>query len=331
MTPTANPQRLPSRPSLDPQETAVASRQNAASGSPDGRQRHEIIFRHSGWARARSRTLSALNRIDDGSERAQRFEACGSHAWVYQAADDPGRICIKADYCHDRFCVPCQNARNLRLRGELTRHLQGRTTRFVTLTIATPGMPLTKAIDKLLVSFRRLRSSKLWKAHVTGGVAVLEVKRSSRSPRWHPHLHILCEGSYISQQALSHVWRAITRSSFIVHVRFVGDAEKAIAYVTGYVTKPVDGPVYNDHDLLDEAITAMKARRTLISFGTWYGVDFFRHRDTTEWLAVISLNRLIDEAISGGTWAAKLLSLLHAPPPAEGDRGPPENSPKDPP
>jgi len=302
----------PWAPSLDPQETAVGSAHDPASGGPDGRSRHEIIFRHSGWARARSRVLAALERVEPGSDRAIRFEACGAHAWVYQDANDPARVCIKADYCHDRFCVPCQTARNLRLRNELLRLLRGRTLRFVTLTIATPAMPLANALTKLLTSFRRLRESKLWKSHITGGLAVLEVKRSSRSPRWHPHLHILCEGSFIPQRALSNAWRAITKTSFVVDVRYVGDSDKAAAYVTKYVTKPVAAHVHNSNDLLDEAILAMKGRRTLIQFGTFYGTDLFRHRDTTDWVALVPLNRVIADALAGHQPAAGILAALNA-------------------
>jgi len=302
----------PAAPSLDPQETAVSFRNDPASGGPDGTARHEIIFRHSGWTRARARVLAALGRVEPGSDRQLRFEACGSHAWVYQAADDPSRLCIKADYCHDRFCVPCQTARNLRLRNELLLLLRGRTLRFVTLTIATPAMPLANALTKLLTSFRRLRDSKLWKAHITGGLAVLEVKRSSRSPRWHPHLHILCEGSFIPQRALSNAWRAITKTSFVVDVRYVGDNEKAAAYVTKYVTKPVASHVTHSEALLDEAILAMKGRRTVIQFGTWYGQDLFRHRDTTEWVALAPLNRVITDALAGHIPAADILKTLNS-------------------
>lgn len=316
----------PEAPSLDPQETAVGSQPSASSGSPDGRARHEIIFRHSGWSARRARVLAALNRIEAGSDRTLRFEGCGSHAWIYRDAENADRLCIKADYCHDRFCVPCQNARNLRLRGELMNFAQGKTLRFITLTIATPGMPLANAIDKLLVSFRRLRESKLWKAHVTGGVAVLEVKRSSRSPRWHPHLHILAEGSFIPQRALSQAWRAITRSSFIVDVRFVGDATKAAEYVTKYVTKPIAAHVHNADALLDEAIIAMKGRRTLVAFGTWYGHNFFRHLDTTEWIALAPLNRIIAEALAGDRNSCAILSLVTVRTPPEHSRGPPADN-----
>ncbi len=100
---------------------------------------------------------------------------------------------------------------------------------------------------------------------------------------------------------------------------------KAANYVTEYITKPVANQIYNVPDLLDEAIIAMKARRTLVTFGTWYGVDFFRSRDTTEWLPVAPLNRIIAEAIEGNANSSAILSLVTVrTPPEHSGRPPPE-------
>lgn len=182
----------------------------------------------------------------------------------------------------------------------------------VTLTVATDNLSLADSLKLLYTSFHKLRRSKLWKRTVIGGVAILEVKRSATRPRWHPHLHVLVEGSYIPQNELTHVWHAITKTSFIVDVRMVSDARHAAHYVTKYLTKPTALRFTHETHLLDETIVALKGRRTILGFGSWYRLGFTRPVDTTEWTPVDRLEKIIADADQGDWDSIRILEILES-------------------
>ncbi len=275
-------------------------------------------FRHSGWWDIRRRIFNSLKRTGQTSSRISSFAECGAGSWVEHNLQDPSRLRIKCNHCHDRLCTPCANQRCYRLAEALRAVMADRPHTFITLTLCGKKEPLVELIDRLYRHFRSLRAHPIWEK-VTGGAAFLEIKWSDKARRWHPHLHIICEARYIDQGELSDVWRGITRDSFIVDIRKVRDSEVSARYVTKYASKPLNKSFANDDALLDEALIAMKGRRLCLCFGTWYGTPLDAAEDTefaddlvdaSEWSTIMTLDELLTRATAGdGASIAMVRSL----------------------
>lgn len=296
--------------SLDPKETTPPWEHDADHGLVQPLTTPEHTFRHSGWTTTRMLVHHALRRIYETSDRPDRFARCGSNAWVFTDPQNPDHYVVKAAYCHDRWCKPCQAHRSHLIRANLHDHAKGRNLRFITLTIQHGGRTLAQGVDHLLRSFARLRQNPTWKTRTKGGIALLEVKRSRRTAQWHPHLHCIVEGGYISQSALASTWKAITKDSCIVDIRQVNQLADLTKYVTKYITKPASPSVFNNADDLQEAILALHGRRSLITFGTWYGVNFLRSDSNVPWQPVERLDTLIAREAQGEPLATRILASL---------------------
>lgn len=295
---------------LDPTHTnphRVASAQAPTLSSP---HLDDVTFRHLGWQPDRLRVDRALHDCHGCSTRVERFRTCGSNAYVAIDEADPSHVAVIADYCGDRFCVPCKRAKGRQVGLNVMDHYKGRQLRFITLTLRNSDLPLTQCLDKLYQDFARLRRSKLWRNTVTGGIAFTEVKLGQRSGTWHPHLHVLVTGKFIHQKALSTVWHAITKTSFVVDVRFVKDRNKAVDYVTKYATKGYDTDILRTHDALCEAIRALHGRRLYIKFGDLIGVDLNAKPDKVAWRYVSTLQDLLTRARRRQQDAVDLLAAL---------------------
>lgn len=247
---------------------------------------------------------------DVPESRLARFETCGKHAWVMRSKDDPSRYCIASDHCHDRFCLPCANGRSRTIARNVLSLISTRKVRFITLTLRAKSEPLVLALSRLNAAFSRLRTRKLWSRGVTGGVAFLEVKRSENANRWHVHLHILAEGSYIDKTRLSRAWHEITGDSFIVDIRLVKDLDIAARYITKYASKPLDKTVTSSLDYTIEAIKALKGRRLCSTFGQWQGEVLTARTDSEEWEAVAPLADLLERKTAGDPVAIGIIALV---------------------
>lgn len=266
-------------------------------------------FRHSGWAPVRRRVYDAMHACLVPQKRLDRFAACGERAFVIHRHDSPRLFSICGNYCRDRFCTPCTNARSRFIADKLQAHLTTGRLRFITLTIKTGDQPLSVYLDKLRTSFRKLRATKLWQQRVTGGISMLEVKWNQDTMRWHPHLHILQTGSFLPVKALRAVWLKATGDSYIVDVQCVNEPTAAIAYVVKYATKAVDNSTVSNPDRLQEAIIAMSSRRTLLLLGTWRKISLKQERLSVAWDYVVSLTHLLNLARQGNDYA---ISVLHS-------------------
>lgn len=249
-------------PDLD--ETADAT---AFPADLDDSQR----FRHSGWRHTRNRIYHALQRTEQSPSRIRAFCECGKRAWVWEStAGEAVDHRVTCDWCHDRFCEPCGTGRAYAAARKLTEHCEGREVRFLTLTVrGRKGDHLKFLLDRLRKAFSELRETALWGNAVDGGAAFLEIKHEKQ---WHPHLHCIIEGRYLDQKRLSAAWYAITGDSMIVDIRAIDQQGTRLKYVAKYASKPLDPTVTKTPRWLDEAIVALKGRRMIQSFGSWYGV-----------------------------------------------------------
>lgn len=228
----------------------------------------ESDFRHSGWATQRRRILASLRRTGAGTRRIQNFCDCGSGLWLHR---DGTELALTCNRCHDRLCLPCQRERQQSVvEGVLLKMIDcPADCRFVTLTLKHGDSPLSDQIDRLLACFKLLRHSANLKSKMVGGVWFLEVKLSKDLARWHPHLHVIVEGSFIEKKALSAAWLAATGDSYIVDIQKIDDRRKRAQYVAKYSTKPLHPDVVKIPAKLDEFTAAIKGRRLYQCFGTW--------------------------------------------------------------
>lgn len=287
--------------------------------------RLEINFRHSGWVRTRQLVANALHRTHVPLSRCSAFRYCGTDSWIERSIDDPTQYRIRCNRCHDRFCLPCGQERSRVIAHNVHERLDAKHARFVTLTLKSSGESLADLLDLLYTSFAKLRRTRLWSQTQVGGVAFLEIKWSEPTGRWHPHLHILTEGKYLAKQALSDAWKKATGGSFIVDVRKIHSADRAVAYVVKYASKPSDPSILRMPDRLDEAIVALKGRMLCLTFGTWRGVKLTDVPDTGTWTPIAPLSQLIRQARSGNPAARAILSHLPGTALPDQARSPPED------
>lgn len=268
------------------------------------------VFRHSGWARTRARVYDALARVFPPSARHDNFACCGDHVRVLKSREDPPRIKLAGNYCHDRFCVPCANQRSRLIVNNLLALIPRVTVRMLTLTIRAENDVLAEKIAKIRHSLARLRKTKLWRKHVKGGVAFLEVKRSSRSDSWHVHYHALLEGKFFPHAHLKALWLKATGDSDIVHIVPAKTRNGIAVYASKYAGKPLDPAAVRDSDLLDEAIAALHGVHLVQQFGTWKHFRLTEPPDDGDWEDYCSLNELIFQASEGDERALAALKLL---------------------
>ena len=325
------PRPLPLRlqPGYDPTLVSAGNFRKACPHAPYGpfdvrpADRCETEFRHSGWAVTRDRVKAALERIQVPAARQERFHHCGSGC-VIEVCKVSGRARAVSNHCHDRFCKACGDTRSRLIAANLERHLDKREARFITLTLKHNSSRLCDQVDRLQTCFRRLREWVGWEESVKGGAAFLEVKLDKGGRFWHPHIHIIAEGSYLPHHRLSEAWLKITGDSSIVDIRFVRDPGEVVRYVAKYASKPLDATLFRSPDHLDEAMLALRGRRLCNTFGSWRGVKLEdKPDDPGEWTPVCSLVNLRRAVAAGEAWAAALWLQLTGSERLEEPRNPP--------
>lgn len=273
--------------------------------------------------------------MDTSAAVLERFDTCGSDAWVLSTKAIPRRYKITANYCRNRWCVPCATARAATIAHNLHHHIHHRRTKLITLTIRHSPEPLKAQIDRLYKAFAALRRRELWKKAVHGGAAVLELHHTGKANGWHPHLHVVAEAGFVDRRELAAAWHGITRDSFVVDVKAVTRSVGAARYVTKYLSKPLAKSVNERHGYLVEAIQAMHGRKQVITFGTWRDFDLTEEPDDDqEWQLVGNLNDVLRNATRGDEYARSVVRALKAsidpgsarPPPGPVD---PRNVPAD--
>ena len=274
-------------PRLDPLETPVTSLPAASVShyvpldlTPD------TPFVHRGWHEQRARTYAAMLHCATSPSALSRFRTCRSEVWLLCSHERPGVYRFAAACCHSKWCVPCARTRAYRLAANLNAALDTLRCRFLTLTLRSTDQPLTVLLDFLLKSFRTLRATPLWKERVAGGAAFIEITRGKNLDHWHVHLHALLVGKFLDKAALKAEWLRITGDSYIVKIRRPTTHEEVTRYVTKYVTKPLDHSAALVPVNLAEAITALRGRRTVITFGTWKNLHLTRPTEPSEWYPV---------------------------------------------
>ncbi len=304
---------------LDPLETPV----NAATGSCSEQEFPAAsglidTHRHSGWRHRRQLIYDAYTSLAVRHSRVEAFRSCGSGWWILRSKTDSEQFRRVPDYCHDRWCVPCSRMRQATIRHNLAQHLGDHPHRFLTLTIRHHQEPLRDLIHKLYDSFRRLRQRPIWREHVTGGVAFLELTYNSTTHSWHPHLHCILEGSYLHRPELSRIWLSVTGDSHNVDIKLVRDRLAVVDYISKYATAPLPASVIHQADALREAIMVLKGRRMLITFGGWRAWHLARPPENHDWSMYCHSNELALADADSEPDKHNVQSMLHTADPTTG-------------
>lgn len=271
----------------------------------------ELQLRHGFWKDRRARVRQLLANNGTGNFALARWDCCGSDSKVeYSKSED--RYRVRANHCKCRHCEPCMRAKAAKIASNLRSHLakiDRSKLRFLTLTLKHSDTPLIDQVKKLYRCFRLLRSWKKWKHSQDGGVATLEVKWNGT--HWHPHLHIIIEGRWLSGWEISDQWKNVTGDSFICDIEAIDNKEMATKYVTKYITKAVDLSVWSDDAAASEWIVASKGVRICTTFGTWRGVKLTATPKTAEdWKPIASVTRIVEAAQLGEAWALGILKAI---------------------
>lgn len=306
------PQKLPPQP----QETVKYRSTEYVSGEASPINTEEEIFRHSGWSRKRKAIGRVMAAAGCTEKALYAFRNCGSDC-VVEFSKTENRHRLRASYCHCRHCEPCMRAKANKLARNLQEKLGQQTKRqyrFITLTMKHTDASLSDQIRHLYKSFRHLRNSKLWKKSQAGGAAALEVKWNARTRKWHPHLHVIAEGGFIQQNALSAAWSIASGGSHIVDIRALKDAREASYYVAKYVTKGINADVFDDAEAAAEWIISTRGLRVCMTYGTWRGFKLLKKGDDPkDWIVIDTLAALIAQAREGNRRCQLLLAAIKHP------------------
>lgn len=212
---------------------------------------------------------SVYNFMDDPDHRskADLLSGCRQNAWFSRHAET-GEVRIASNACHLRWCPVCAEARKNYIGHSVAEwlHVQ-QYPKLMTLTLKHRDMPLFHQVNDLYRYFLQLRKLKDFRNIVTGGVWFFQIKQSSKSKEWHPHIHCVVTGKYFPRAHLKHLWLAITGDSTITDIRSVRDPDGCALEVARYASKP--GPLHGlDLNLAVELVTVMHGRRICGTWGT---------------------------------------------------------------
>lgn len=242
----------------------------------------------------------------------QRYDDCGEKAWLYTDNAATPTYALLGSACRDRFCPTCQAARAKVISDNLGPRINPKTHRFATLTLQSDNRPLDQRIDHLYAAFRQLRLYPGWRYHVSGGLAICEIKYSHAASSWHVHLHLILEGVYFRQEDLSALWRAASGGSYIVDIRQIHDSKHMSKYLTKYLTKPISDDLLDYPSLANDVVNGLYRRHMTMTFGKWRGLHLTTPKRKTSWYPVCCFHHLMRAADDMQEWALLIVKDLAA-------------------
>lgn len=248
------------------------------------RSQHKFLF--NGW-RQRARIIDALwtSGDEDLEQIAVKMGCCCQYPFLSSFSDGTVRPTMMT--CHKRGCPHCNQMRSAKLQKQAAAAVLAMDSpRFLTLTLASSDRPLADELKRMRKSFANLRRSQVWKQCVEGGVYGVEVTRNNRTGEWHPHIHIIIDGTYMPHADVKNAWLKATGDSAIVDIRAVSSRRNLAHYITKYILKgntsptsdggkfaPVDTWPYH---AIRELFGALAGMRLLQTFGSLHGKQLVR-------------------------------------------------------
>lgn len=220
---------------------------------------------------AAMRVYGELDKRKD-SGRDDRLRWCRSSAWFLRHVET-GEVRVGSNACHLRWCPICAQSRRNYIAHSVSEWTGAAShPKFLTLTLKHTNAPLLHQVTNLYNFFRELRRRKEFARCVKGGIWFFQIKKSKNDALWHPHLHCLIEGLYLSKHKLHKMWCQITFGSFVADIKAIWDPQAAANDAARYAASP--GTLV-DLDLPDacELVDAMHGRRICGTWGTGRAVS----------------------------------------------------------
>jgi hypothetical protein len=223
---------------------------------------------HEGHHATRDKIIKSLAASSYKAHLTQGFRMaeCGSRLDFYL---DPrtGKVDHWLHRCKSRLCPLCADKRSRQIALDMIQVVNAmRRPRTIVLTVKSEARPLAIQLRDLRRHFSRLRRSKLWRKSVAGGVYVTEITINQTTGLWHPHLHIIYDGSYIPHTQLREAWHDVTKESQIVWIEDVHSRHNAVNELCKYVGKPPRTVTWTEQRITDYA-TAVAGSRMVQTFG----------------------------------------------------------------
>lgn len=281
---------------------------------PLDRQSHAQELIHGRIEQHRWRIIEALWGSGEPNleKRAGRMGLCCVSPQICIGAGE-APVCI-AGYCRDRMCPTCMRRRAFKVRCRVTQLVCSMNSpRFLTLTERDNGSGLAQRLDDLSAAVRTLRRTKVWKKYVRGGVMVWETKNNVAADTWHPHLHLIIDGSFFPHAELHAEWKRILGRDGTCDLKPVHDRAAAARYIGSYLAKDNNISGWPQADLCEFA-NAMHRRRLVATFGSSHNVNLDICDKEPEPppipSSVIGFSQLRDAIIAGVVPAKKAAPLL---------------------
>lgn len=196
--------------------------------------------------------------------KIENFENCGTNILI-----NSDNHIVGANFCKQRLCPVCNYRRSTLMWhkiNQITSQFEQNHFVFITLTVKNCiDEELSKTIDNLLQSFKRITNRKTWQKNFIGYVRGLEITYNAKENTYHPHIHILAvtskeyyKSDYVDIHTLRNWWKESARLDYFVQVNIesVKDRKKAVAEVAKYAVKM--------STVLDTGISAKTLRATQV-------------------------------------------------------------------
>jgi len=234
------------------------------------------------WKQARAiyHFLEDTNQL----RKLDAFEYCRKVAWFVRH-DVTGLVRVASQQCHLRWCPLCAKTRTNFVSQQVQEWIETtKYSKFITLTIVSTDTPISDQINHLYDSFKRLRKKKAFKSKIKAGVWFFQITKNKTTGLWHPHLHIIGIGKFLSKRELSRTWLECTGDSKIVDIKAVKDKKQAAMYAARYAAKPADLALVDIPDAAD-LVMAMQGRRICGSWGKGCKISFrpCKPEDANQW------------------------------------------------
>jgi len=187
--------------------------------------------------------------------RASKLDRCHSSHLLFESLFKL-RLLLLPYACHSVSCLRCAVEKSAAYMQRALTTIDrippdSLDLRHIVFTVRNvPLGGLAEAIPNFLKAWRQLRRYPAWKEHVRGYLWNFEVTYNRKDASWHPHVHVLADGSYFHHSTISASWASfVARRNLYadprhcVHISRVDvargrDLHSAIHEATKYVLKP---------------------------------------------------------------------------------------------